>query len=70
MWWRIRMRAHEWLADRVDWIQYPRVVYAPGQSPPRFSWYRRLNRKQRGWVFFFVFWGLVCLLSIYGNLID
>lgn len=70
MFWQLKWRAHEWLADHVDWVQYPRVRYIPRSGPSLATRYRNMTRKQKGWVFFFVFWGLVVSLSIYGNLID
>jgi len=46
------------------------VRYIPRTGPSLATRYRNMTRKQKGWVYFFVFWGLVVLLSIYGNLID
>lgn len=68
---RLKTRIHEWLADRIDWVQYPRLVLVHRQ-PHRTLSYRWsvMTWKQRGWVLFFAWWGAVCALSIYGNLID
>ncbi len=57
-------RVREWMADRFPSAQYPlqRVTHH------RFR-FRDLSGKQRAWVWFAVFWGLVICLSIYGNLI-
>jgi hypothetical protein len=60
-------RVREWLADRVPWIQYPRRSHTVYER--RWPRYQDLTGKQRAWVWFAVFWGLVICLSIYGNLI-
>jgi hypothetical protein len=61
---RLTTRVHEWLAERVPWIQFPDLrrdaVFQRERLP--------LTRKQRAWLAFAVFWSLVVLLSIYGNL--
>ena len=70
---RLKLRIHEWLADRYTWAQYPKPS-AYGPKPSRaavlaYRW-RRMSAAQKGWVYFAVFWGLVVAVSIYGNLID
>jgi hypothetical protein len=64
---RLTIRIHEWLADHVQWIQYPNVTLLPERRPFRL---RDLTWKQRWWFAFYVFWGSVIALSIYGNLIS
>ncbi len=63
---RLTTRIHEWLAERVSWIQYPNVTMLPERR--RFR-YQNLSGKQRAWFWFAMFWGGVILFSIYGNLI-
>lgn len=60
-------RLHEWLADRVSWIQYPHIRDY-NRKPPKPT-YAQMSEKQRGWFWFRVFWGSVICLAIYGNLI-
>ncbi len=68
---RLKTRIHEWLADRISWVQYPRMT--PMRRDPRRSLYWRwsvMTRRQHGWALFWLFWGSMVALSIYGNLID
>jgi hypothetical protein len=64
---RLRTRLHEWLADRVTWVQYPdlrkEMVYRPtlGQR------WHALSTAGKGWVLFVVFWDGLILISIWGN---
>ena len=71
---RLKLRIHEWLADRLTWVQYPKpTAYRPPRVSARPSLSYRwlaLSRAGKGWVLFAVFWGSVVALSIYGNLID
>lgn len=62
---RVTTRIHEWLAERVPWIQYPDARFG---NEPRFR-LSGLSGKQRGWIVFGIFWLSVIGLSIYGNLI-
>lgn len=66
-----RRKVQEWLADRVSWVDYPPMRVIPLQPGPSL-WYRyqAMTRKERGWVWFWCFWGAVVALSIYGNLLD
>ena len=64
---RLKTRIHEWLAERVSWIQYPDLR---AQRRGLVWRYRMLSGKQRAWFCFAVFWSLAILLSIYGNLIS
>jgi hypothetical protein len=57
-------RVREWMADRFPSAQYP-----PQRVTRHRFRFRDLSGKQRAWVWFAVFWGLVICLSIYGNLI-
>lgn len=61
---RLQVRIHEWLADRISWVQYPKVrPAAPVQaSPSLWRQYRNLRRKQRAWVWFGLFWGSIAVL--------
>lgn len=63
---RLKTRIHEWLAERVSWIQYPHTRLG-WRRPTLLSRYRNLSGKQRGWLVFAIFWTLVIALSIYGN---
>jgi len=65
---RLKTRIHEWLADHVSWVQYP--TYKREYSPSLLYRYQVLTGKERGWFWFFVFWGCVVALSIFGNIID
>jgi hypothetical protein len=68
---RLKTRIHEWLADRVSWVQYPKIT--PARRGARGSLYWRwsvMTRREHGWALFWVFWGGVVALSIYGNVID
>ena len=67
---RLRTRIHEWLAQHVRWIPYPDIRPRRGQRSFHPLAWRNLSNKQRGWVFFGIFWALVGALSIYGNLIE
>lgn len=60
-------RIHEWLADRVSWIQYPNVRLLPLHAP---RCWRDLSGKQRAWAWFGIAWACVIAFSIYGNLIN
>jgi hypothetical protein len=63
---RVTVRIHEWLAERLPWVQYPDARFG---NEPRFR-LADLSRKQRWWVVFALFWGSLICLSIYGNLIN
>ena len=65
---RVTTRVHEWLAERVPWIQYPDARFAQ-ERQWRFR-LQNLTGKQRGWLAFAIFWASVIALSIYGNLIS
>lgn len=60
-------RAQEWLADRVSWVQYPRMRLTVKRFVPLDERWRRMTAKQRGWVYFAAFWGSLIALSISGN---
>jgi len=64
---RVFFRLHIWLANRITWVQFPGLER---QLPPEYfdAPKRRMTGKQRAWMWFFVFWGLVVLASILGNL--
>jgi kynureninase len=66
---RVLFRLHDWLADHVSWVQYPRWRPAP-PGPGLVYWWQRATYKQRSWVVFAAFWGLAVLLAVYGNVID
>ena len=61
------LRFHIWLANRITWVQYPGLERQP--PPEYFLNERPMSGKARAWVWFFVFWGLVCLASLIGNLL-
>lgn len=63
---RLKTRIHEWLADHFESIQYPNVTLIPERGRFRF---RYLSGKQKWWLAVFTCWGLLILMSIYGNLI-
>lgn len=68
---RLKTRIHEWLADRISWVQYPQIT--PVRPNPRRTLSYRwsvLTARERGWVYFAIFWSAVVALSVYGNLID
>jgi len=65
---RLKTRIHEWLADRIPWVQYPHGSHMVYER--RWPRYRDLSGKQRAWVWFAAFWGAVIALSVYGNLIN
>ncbi len=68
---RLSLRIHEWLADHVSWVQYPVIRPAADRHRLRRSvrpW-NVLTWRQKGWRVFWLFWGAVLGLSIYGNLI-
>lgn len=52
-------RAHEWLADRCTWVQYPQVKRLGQTRPSLWRQYQLLTRKQRGWFWFVVVWGAI-----------
>lgn len=60
-------RAQEWLADRVSWVQYPRMRLNVRRPWTLQSWWGSLTGKERGWVYFAAFWGSLIALSIWGN---
>ena len=64
---RLRTRIHEWLADRISWVQYPDP--RTGLLRPRTLVERwdNLSRSGKGWILLFAFWGALILLSIWGN---
>lgn len=66
---RLRTRIHEWLAQRIPWIPYPDIRPRFNQRTFNALAWRNLTAKQRGWVYFAIFWGTVALLSIAGNLL-
>jgi hypothetical protein len=56
---RFTTRAHEWLADRIPWIQYPSLrAYRP---------WPRLTQKQIAWYSCLGFWLFVIAVSVWGN---
>jgi hypothetical protein len=64
---RLVTRLHERLAERFNWIQYPK----PSAYLPRFTLWQRfqyLSRKQQAWVVFAIFWSTVCAMSLIGNI--
>lgn len=68
---RLKTRVHEWLADHVDWVQYPRIAPARRRQHRTLAYrWSVMTGQERGWVLFGVFWSCVVALSIYGNLID
>ena len=62
---RVTTRIHEWIAERVPWVQYPDARF-PQQKRLLFR-LRNLTGKQRWWILFAVFWSSVIALSIFGN---
>lgn len=66
----MKIRVHEWLADRFSWVQYPDLRReAEKQRHPKPSlWfrYKMLTWRQVGWLWFFVFWGIVLLMASTG----
>lgn len=72
---RVTRRVHEWLAERVPWIQYPDARF-PQERKLLFkirsmaAKVQNLTWKQKGWLLFALFWGSLIALSIFGNLLD
>ena len=59
----IRYRLHEWLADRLSWVQYPRQEYLSRDAMPKrrlfqfkyqMPWWERLVLIQLGLLVLFV----------------
>lgn len=65
---RVTTRIHEWLAERVSFIQYPDARFP--QERRFMSRIRNLTSKQRWWLAFALGWGSVIAFSVYGNLIS
>lgn len=61
---RLQVRIHEWLADRISWVQYPKVRPAATLQAPPGIWrqYCNLTRKQRAWLWFGALWGSIAAL--------
>lgn len=67
----MRLRVHEWLAERVRWVQYPdmrkeheRQVLRARQFRPSLWWrYKAMTWRQLGWFWFCVFWSTVFLFA-------
>lgn len=66
----MKVRVHEWLADRFSWVQYPdvrRAVLKQRHPKPSLWWrYKMLTWRQAGWLWFFVFWAIVGLMASIG----
>jgi hypothetical protein len=66
----MRLRVHEWLAERVRWVQYPDLQAERRRqlnpNPSLWFHYKRMTWKQLGWFWFWVFWGGVSLLAFTG----
>ncbi|MDB6104039.1 MAG: hypothetical protein JWO52_4038 [Gammaproteobacteria bacterium] len=65
---RLTTRIHEWLAQHVRWIPYPDIRPRYNQRTFNPLAWKNLSNKQRGWVFFAIFWGGLIMLSLIGNL--
>lgn len=63
----LRIRMHEWLADRCTWVQYPdlKKAHARQQYPKPSLWwrYRRMTWRQVGWFWFAIFWSVIALMA-------
>ena len=68
---RLTTRVHEWMADNCRWVQYPRIGPATRRNPRRtLAWrWSVMTRRERGWLFFWVYIGGAVLLAVYGNLL-
>lgn len=69
----MRLRVHEWLADRFSWVQYPdlRKEHARQARPkvwkPSLWWrYKAMTWRQLGWFWFAVFWTVMAMLMFIG----
>lgn len=66
----MKIRVHEWMAEHFSWVQYPdlRREALRQRHPPPSLWfrYKRLTWKQLGWLWFFIFWGVVALMASIG----
>lgn len=63
----LRLRVHEWLAERVRWVQYPdlrKEGQRQRQWKPSLWWrYKAMTWRQLGWFWFAVFWTIVFLMA-------
>lgn len=61
----LRIRAHEWLADRCKWVQYPdmRKERLRQQQPSLWWRYKCMTWREVGWFWFFVFWSVVAFFA-------
>ena len=66
----MKIRVHEWMADRFSWVQYPdlrREAMKQRHPRPTLMWhYKRLTWKQLGWICFFIFWACIGLMASIG----
>lgn len=63
---RLTTRIHEWLAERVTWIQFP--VHRYGYyRPTLYERFQNLSGKQRAWTVCGLFWAAVVFCSIVGR---
>lgn len=66
----MKIRAQEWLADRIRWVPYPdvrRAILKRQHPKPSLWWrYKMLTWRQAGWLWFFVFWAIVSLMASFG----
>ena len=59
---RIKHRIHEWLADRIPWVQYPDGAHMVYER--RWPRYRDLSGKQRAWRITGLFWVGVIIFAL------
>ena len=66
----MKVRVHEWLADRVSWVQYPdlRKEHQRQLHPQPSLWwrYKRMTWREVGWFWFWIFWSVVALFAFTG----
>lgn len=62
---RITTRIHEFLADHISWVQYPEIRQSH-RSPSLYRQFEQLSRKEKAWVYFSVFWGVIAFVGLFG----
>jgi hypothetical protein len=64
----LRHRIQDWLADRISWVQYPNIRDVPtyDRAPSASQRFAHMSYRQRYWLYFWVFWGLVVAVSFLG----
>ncbi|WP_435475851.1 hypothetical protein [Variovorax sp. GB1P17] len=70
----MKIRVHEWLADRFSWVQYPdlrreasKQAFRQRHPKPTLLWrYKAMTWRQWGWFWFAVFWTVVALMASIG----